>query len=643
MTTDPFSIYTSEESSSVRRMRRGIVIHEVDEFPADCGQSVSTLKKPFDQFSLRWVLIVVFFLFSIIIVRVGYLQIIEGYAYAERSDQNRTQRKVTKAARGLIYTSDGTIITQNMPDFSLEIKVKDIPRSDKDIYDATVTQIQEITGLSDTEFDEIFTTSYETGMPVTAVERIPYETALELLIKVQQVPGIDIRTDYQREYTGGEAYSHIIGYTGKLTAEEYALVRDNGYLLNDSIGKTGVELSYEEELRGEDGISEIEIDYRGREKGVISSSDALSGMNMHLAIDSRLQSLLYEKIGDVVDSNNLPGAAAVAIDPRDGSVRALVSYPSYDNNDFIGGISTEKYREIAEDDRNPLFHRAISGTYPSGSTFKPIVAAAGLEEGVITPYTTVNSTGGLQIDIYNYPDWKAGGHGITNVNKAIAESVNTFFYLLGGGDNETTTGLGVERIVEYGKKFGLTEQTGIDLPNEASGFLPSKEWKEEFKDEPWYIGDTYILSIGQGDILVTPLQVAHFTATIANGGTIYTPHVVQYFTDQNGEVIETVQPDIQNEQVVSEETIQTVRSSMRETVLTGSARSLLTLPVTAAGKTGTAQYGAEDKTHSWFTAFAPYENPELAIAIIVQDGGGSNDAAVPIMREVLQEYYSNQD
>lgn len=641
MSNDPFSIYSSEKSSSVRKMRRNIAVHEVDEFPADCGESVSTLKKPFDQFSLKWVLISAFILFTIIIVRVGYLQLLEGSDYVLRSDENRTQRKVTKAARGLIYTSDGALIAQNMPDFSLEITVKDIPRADKDVYEEYIAEIQEITGLADEQFQEIFDTSYETGMPITAVERIPYETALELLIKVQQIPGVDIRTDYQREYMGGNAYSHIIGYTGKLTAEEYDIVREKGYLLNDSIGKTGVELSYEEELRGDDGIAEIEIDYRGREKGVISSSEPLSGMNMHLAIDNRLQSLLYDKIAEEVDSKNLPGAAAVAIDPRDGSVRALVSYPSYNNNDFIGGISTEKYQQIAEDERNPLFHRAISGTYPSGSTFKPIVAAAGLEEGEITPFTTVHSTGGLQIDIYNYPDWKAGGHGITNVSKAIAESVNTFFYLLGGGDNENSTGLGVERIVEYGKKFGLTEKTGIDLPNEASGFLPSKEWKEEFKNEPWYIGDTYILSIGQGDILVTPLQVAHFTATIANGGTIYSPHIVQYFTNQTGEVIQTVQPEIQNEQVLSDETMQTVRNAMRETVLSGSARSLLTLPVTSAGKTGTAQYGAEDKTHSWFTVFAPYENPELSIAIIVQDGGGSNDAAVPIMREVLQEYYSN--
>jgi penicillin-binding protein 2 len=261
----------------------------------------------------------------------------------------------------------------------------------------------------------------------------------------------------------------------------------------------------------------------------------------------------------------------------------------------------------------------------------------------VTPQTAVLSTGGITIQGgFEFPDWKPGGHGLTNISKALAESVNTYFYLAGGGDNETTSGLGVERITDYARRFGLSAETGIDLPGEEDGFLPSKAWKEEFKNEPWYLGDTYHLAIGQGDILVTPLQVATYTVAFANGGTLYRPAVVSSRTDHTGAMVSTVEPEVLNSGMVSDTTMQVVRQGMREAVLTGSARSLLTLPVTSAGKTGTAQFGSGEKTHSWFTAFAPYENPEIAITVLVEEAGQGGDAALPITKQVLQAYFTQK-
>jgi len=305
-------------------------------------------------------------------------------------------------------------------------------------------------------------------------------------------------------------------------------------------------------------------------------------------------------------------------------------------------VSQEEYNAFLNDENNPLFNRAISGEVPSGSTIKPVVAAAALQERVISENTSFLSIGGLHIGQWFFPDWKAGGHGVTNVRKALAESVNTFFFYIGGGYQDFV-GLGVDRLVKYMRLFGLGEKSGLDLNGESAGFVPTSDWKEETKNEAWYIGDTYHISIGQGDILVTPLQVANFTAAVANGGILYRPYLVQSLLDENNQVVKQIEPQIIRRDFIDPYNLQVVREGMRQTVIAGSARSLSVLPVNSAGKTGTAQWSSKKQNHAWFTGFAPYENPEIVITVLVEEGREGSEVSVPIAKEILDWYFSQRE
>jgi penicillin-binding protein 2 len=318
--------------------------------------------------------------------------------------------------------------------------------------------------------------------------------------------------------------------------------------------------------------------------------------------------------------------ALVALDPHDGAVLAAASLPAYDNNIFSGGVSSTVYQTLVQNPDQPLFPRAWAGTYPSGSTVKVVIAAAALAEKLITPHTSFLSTGGIRVGAWFFPDWSASGHGVTDVRRAIAWSVNTFFYTVGGGHG-SFSGLGVERLSAWMRKFGLGQKTGVDLPAEAEGFVPSPEWKEKTKGERWFVGDTYNLSIGQGDLLVTPLQVAVYSAAVANGGRKVTPHVA---ADTN-----LADPP----RVIEAEVVDVVRLGMRECVATGSCRALSDLPFPVAGKTGTAQWHSEKKTHAWFTSFAPFDRPEVVVTVLLEEGGEGSSVAVPVAREVLNAWW----
>jgi penicillin-binding protein 2 len=332
------------------------------------------------------------------------------------------------------------------------------------------------------------------------------------------------------------------------------------------------------------------------------------------------------------------------MNPQNGEVVAMVSWPTFNNNDFIGGISKEKYQEYSNNSNAPLFNRVISGSYPSGSIIKLIIAAAGLEEKIITPNTNIYSSGGLQISKWLFKDWKVGGHGYTNLNKAIAWSVNTYFYMVGGG-YDAFKGLGVDNLIKYMKKFGLSEKTGIDLPAENDGFLPSEEWKKITKHEQWYIGDTYNLSIGQGDLLVTPIQAAVWTSAIANGGKKITPHLVSRIIDSQTKQKKELGLNTNSVQIISQENASLVKRAAKECVMNGSCGMLRTLRISSGGKTGTAQWHSTKETHGWFTAFAPYENPQIVVTAIVEEGGEGAYSAMPIVYNFLnwwQNYHLTQ-
>jgi penicillin-binding protein 2 len=329
----------------------------------------------------------------------------------------------------------------------------------------------------------------------------------------------------------------------------------------------------------------------------------------------------------------------VALNPQTGEILAMVSLPDYDPNLFANGISSEDYKKLSEDVNQPMFDRAIRGEYPSGSTIKPVIAAGALQEGIITDKTTVMSTGGLWIDkIWFFPDWSASGHGLTNVYKAIAWSVNTFFYMIGGG-YEDFKGLGIDNLEKYFKIFGLGEKTGIDLNGEASGLVPDPAWKEKVKNEDWYIGDTYHVSIGQGDLLATPLQIANYTTTFVNGGKLYQPHLVKEILTNDGSK-EEIKPTILRENFIEQKNLDIVKRAMRQTVTDGSAAMLNSLSVAVGGKTGTAQWNTEKQPQAWFTGFAPFNNPEVVITVLIEEGGEGSKVCVPVTYDFFNWYFN---
>jgi penicillin-binding protein 2 len=579
---------------------------------------------------LKWLLILFLIGLGLLIGKAGYLQVVKGQYYFALAENNRIRTDYVKAPRGVIYDRNNNPLVQNLSGFSLIIVPANLPK-DMEQRSGIITQVASFAQMDVSEVNSIIDAAHNFYFqPLVVKTGINYEEALKLKIKSAELPGVSVETDSWRKYLTATSTSHVMGYIGKISAPEYDKYRTE-YLLSDNIGKSGIEKQYEALLRGIHGQTRVEVDSLGRPKKIVAQTKAVSGSDILLTIDAKLQDEIYRIL--TAHLKDKYGAVVVVSNPQNGEVLALVDYPSYDNNLFTGGISHDAYNALLNDKLRPLFARSFLGEYPSGSTIKPVVAAAALEQKIVTRNTSFLSSGGLRIGQWTFPDWKGGGHGTTNVVKAIAESVNTYFYYVGGGYGDFV-GLGVEQLGTYFRKFGLGESLGIDLPSEQDGFVPTEEWKQEAKGERWYIGDTYHLSIGQGDLTATPLQMNSVTATIANGGTLYRPRLLKEIIHPDGQH-EAKLPQVITEQVVDPGVLQIVREGMRETVLSGSARSLQSIATEVAGKTGTAQWNSKEKNHAWFTAFAPYENPQVAITVLVEAGGEGSSIAVPIARDVL--------
>lgn len=599
-----------------------------------------------DNFSYKFLIFIISFFMLILIAKVAWLQIIKGEYYHGLAEGNRIKIEREEAKRGVIYDRNMNPLVRNIANFLLYLIPIDLPKN-KEEKIKIIKRISSILSKDD-NYDEIFQSiinkidkikikSLESYQPLFLKDNIDYESAMSIYLEVDNMQGVILTNKSIREYNlHGLSLSHILGYTGKINEEELKIFGDD-YLSIDYIGKSGIEYFWENELRGLSGKKYIEVDALGRKRKIINVFSAENGNDLILSLDAVVQKKLEDIILLSLQELNLSKAIGIILNPNNGEILASVSIPSYDNNFFARGISQKEYNKLIDDSDNPLFNRAIRGEYPSGSVFKPIVAVASLQEGIISKHTTFNSTGGIRIGQWFFPDWKAGGHGITNVKKAIAESVNTFFYYIGGGYDDFR-GLGVDRIFNYAKLFGLGSQTGVDLPGEKDGFLPSKEWKKK-NGERWYIGNTYHFAIGQGDILVTPLQVANYTATFANKGSLYRPHFVRSISNGTKKTIKNIETIPVKSNFIDKNNIEIIRESMRATVTNGSAINLNSLLVSSAGKTGTAQWSTKKETHAWFTGFAPYENAEIVITILVEEGGEGSSVAVPIAKEFLEWYF----
>lgn len=628
--SDPFSVQSSGGEIPHRKIHR-------DTRARDLSESLFTSGLPFPflvRFPRRVLILTTLVLgsgFLLLFGRLVYLQIVRGAFYRDAAENNRITLERVLPSRGLFYDRNGEVLVENAPNFEVLLTPAEFSFSDAD-----TARLRAVLGISPEELQEkLAGVKHFRSAPIVLLERMGYERAIAADVQLAAIPGVTVNPTAERNYLHGEAFAHILGYVGKITEEELTTYPDYGF--TDIVGKTGLEAVYERPLHGEAGEQQVERDFLNNRKRTVARKEPVAGADAYLTLDASVQERAYDALKRTVDRLGVSGGAAVALDPRNGEIRALVSYPSFDPNAFVTGLTPERAEQYLRSDERPLFNRAVAGEYPSGSTIKPAIAVAALVEGIITPYTTVQSTGGLTVGQWFFPDWRPGGHGTTDVYHAIADSVNTFFYMIGGGYKDFT-GLGVARITEHLKKFGFSTVLGVDLPGEQEGFLPSKIWKEEVKGERWYIGDTYNLSIGQGDLLVTPLQMASLMSTIANGGTLYRPHAVAQLKYPSGEVVKP-EDTVLNFQVEDRDAIQVVQKALRQTVTQGSARALANFPVPLAAKTGTAQFGDGSATHAWFTAYGPYENPEIALAVIVEAGGEGSARALPIAREMLSAYF----
>jgi penicillin-binding protein 2 len=585
--------------------------------------------------SIFWLILNLIFL--LIIGKVFYLQVVRGDYYRNMAENNRIRSLEVKAPRGLIVDRNGEVLASNVPSFDLVLSPIEFFNNQAN-REKIYFEISRELDLNQEELkNKIERIEPEDKSRYIIKEAIDYEKALVLIEKIRGITGIYLEKNARRKYEKGESMANVIGYVGKINQEE--LEDNKEYSLTDYIGKNGLEYTYEKILKGQHGQVRVEVDSDGGIKQELGIRPPISGDKLVLNIDAGLQQKAYDVLREVLEVNETAtGGALVALDPRDGAVLALVSYPGYDNNLFAEGIKKEDFDKFLNDPLKPMNNKAISGVYPPGSVFKPLVASMGLEEGIISGDTTLNCIGSISINSWVFRDWKT--HGLTDLNKAIAESCNTYFYAVGGGWNDIE-GLGVGRMSKYSKYFGLGEVSGIDLPAEVSGTVPDNEWKFKNIGERWYIGDSYHLSIGQGFLATTPLQIANAMAVIANEGTLFQPQIVDKVIVENGQEYPN-EKKIIRENFISEENFKKVKEAMRETVLTGSGRSLLDMETEVGGKTGTAQFGNLKNTHSWFVSIAPYDSPEIVTAVLIETGGEGHDWAVPATEQFLREYFEEE-
>lgn len=630
------------------------------------GNRGEVIGRSFDFVSLNSVAWVFAILFILLLSRLMWLQIITGDYYFKIAEGNRIRQERLESRRGIIYDRNMKPLVHNTANFLLYVMPADLPKEPaaREVVLRNVSRViaplSPRQGLLDLQngqsslnesqiyeqiqkaVNKINPKTLEGYQPLFITDNIDYDKAMLLELETDYWKGVKLSTKIRRDYQlSSQSLSHLLGYTGKISRTELDNSTDE-YLPIDYIGKNGLEFFYESELRGTAGKKQIEVDAMGKIKKVLNSTDAIDGHNLVLTIDSEVQKKLEEIMRSQLAVLKLKRASAVVTNPQNGEILALVSLPAYDDNLFSRGITKDEYQGLLKDPDRPLFNRAIAGEFPCGSTIKPVMAAAALNEGIITENTHFLSTGGVRIGTYFYPDWKAGGHGQTNVKKALAESVNTFFYIIGGG-YEDFTGLGLDRIVRYDKLFGLGEQAGIDLPGEANGFVPTRDWKENVKKEHWYTGDTYHLAIGQGDLTTTPLQVAQFTQFFANGGKIYRPHLVRNIIEPDGAKYLDTEIAVVKQNFIKPDAVEIVRQGMRQTVTSGSARSIeAVVPVEVAGKTGSAQWSSKKAPQAWFTGFAPFDKPQVVITVLIEEGKEGSSAATPVAREFLKWYFSGK-
>jgi len=618
--------------------------HEVvlDNLAQKKEKEIGLSEKKFEVPLLKRILQLFFIICFVLIIGLFFktfqLQILSKDKFQVLADKNKFIFNQIQAQRGVIYDRNHEQLVFNKINFDLVCDKTKLPENEAEKNKI----IQEIARILKKDFAELLKEIEINQFLI--INNLSHETLISLKTKIDELTGCEIKENSVREYKDGDVFAHVLGYLGRITKEEWQAV-PQFYSINDYVGRSGLEKYYENELRKNPGQLRIEKDAFGHiiSQEVISPPE--SGKNLVLWLDAGLQRKIKEELEKKYKEIGAKGAVGIALDPKTGGVLALVSLPSFDNNLFQKGTDPTLLQQLLTSPERPLFNRAISGRYMTGSTIKPLLALAALEENIITPEKQIYSPGYIEIPNRYQPgvnhifrDWNV--HGWVDMRKAIAQSCDVYFYSIGGGYQDQK-GLGPTKIKQYLQLFNWDSRTGIDLPEEISGFLPDPQWKKEKLGENWWDGDTYNFSIGQGYLLITPLEVVTALAAVANGGTLYQPHLVKEIIGQ-GEI----PPQIIRQNFIDPSHLSVVREGMRQAV-TGvnsplaSAVILNSLPVAAAAKTGTAELG-NNRYHNWVTVFAPYDDPEIVLTLMVEDVKGVQAAVLPVAQAVL-EWYFTQD
>ena len=573
--------------------------------------------------------LIILCLFGVLFLRLWFLQLLQGEEMQERSEHNRIRLQDLPPWRGMILDHRGQVLVANRPSYELIVVLEDVGN-----IPLLAGRLAKLLRLDPQQLTAQIQNGKKAGLHQV---RVRADLAWNEMARVEtfqpELPGVLIQVQPKREYRNQGMACHVLGYQGEISDTQLKSGKFAEYKMGDYLGKCGVELAWEKYLRGRRGSRRIEVDAYGRELGQVDSVFPIPGANITLSLDNRVQreaeACLEGQVG-----------AIVALDPKTGRVLALASSPTFSQEAFERGLTTQEWQKINNDKTHPLENRTLKGQYPPGSIFKIVMAVAGLEEKVIGPGTIINCTGALPVGNHVFHCWRKRGHGGVDLHRAMVHSCDIYFYEVGRR-------LGIERINEWSRRFGLGAPTGLDLDKEMAGLAPSPAWKKARHHQPWHEGDTISVAIGQGYNLATPIQMARMVAAIANGGSIYKPYLVEKVENAAGEILFQARPEVQSRLGANRANLEAVRRSLVGVVNNGTGKTARMAHIQVAGKTGTAQVVALDRDnpkrkrerrmedHAWFVAYAPAEDPRIAVAVLVEHGGHGGDEAGPLARRVI--------
>jgi penicillin-binding protein 2 len=651
--------------------------------------------------------------FAVLATQLWNLQVIQGRLYSSLADANRFRLNQVSASRGIMYDRNGELLVRNRPTYNVVVipaylpedataEAKIFARLSELLNLPITTQTEAALGPANGYFQAIGHHQFNRQLqrqiinprsrqyarvplgirdavnqnrilapflPVTIATDVDALIAARIEEERIKLPGVLIDITPTREYLFGELVSHMLGYVGSIPAETFEEYEAQGYDLTDTIGLAGLEAAYEEWLHGVKGLESIEVDVTGQKIRTVSNTIAARpGHNLRLTLDMELQEATAKALQEEMDEVNSKQGVAIAMNPKTGEILAMVSLPDYDNNIFSRGITARELSLLSEDPWTPLINHALAGLYPPGSTFKIIPAAGALQERSVYSDTLFIDEGTLYLPNQFEPEnrdlaqpfycWLRTGHGPVNLVAALAFSCDVYFYQIGGGYFPTDyEGLGLERLSKYSEMFGLGEPTGIDLPGEVAGLVPNQKWKRVNYAETWLTGDTYNMTIGQGFVLATPLQMVNAYAAIANGGTLYRPFLVKEILDADDQAVKVTEPQVIRKLAVEPQFMSLVQEGLRDVIAweAGTAYDEFDVPgIIASGKTGTAEFcdrypqcldrdGRVKTSHAWFAAYAPSNNPEIVTVVFVYGGGEGSQVAVPVTNKMLRHYFNIQE